>query len=139
MEVASGVSTPSRSDKRKAQEIGSSPENQPARRRSKAAIKAEAGESSQAAIVTRPSGASSSNPVVMGPPADGRVARRIDALEEQVKDLYTFFNKSVENLRGQIDAVRAEAESASGPSSKQAGPSETPVPKGRGRGKGKQA
>jgi hypothetical protein len=139
MEVTSGVSTPSRSDKRKAQEIGSSPENQPARRRSKAAIKAEAGESSQAAIVTRPSGASSSNPVVMGPPADGRVARRIDALEEQVKDLYTFFNKSVENLRGQIDAVRAEAESASGPSSKQAGPSETPVPKGRGRGKGKQA
>ena len=75
----------------------------------------------------------------MGPLADGHVAWHIDALEEQVKDLYTFFNKSVENLRGQIDAVRAEAEGAGGPSSKQAGPSEAPVLKGRRRGKGKQA
>ncbi|KAF8688707.1 hypothetical protein AX14_003419 [Amanita brunnescens Koide BX004] len=98
MEVVSGMSTPSWSDKRKAQEVGSSPENQPACRWSKAAIKVEAGESSQAAIVTRPSGASSSKPVVMGPLADGHIAWRIDTLEEQVKDLYTFFNKSVENL-----------------------------------------
>jgi hypothetical protein len=139
MEVASGMSTLSWSDKRKTQEIGSSPENQPACRRSKAAIKAEVGESSQTAIVARPSRASSSKPVVMGPLADRCVAWHIDALEEQVKDLYTFVNKSVENLQGQIDAVHAEAESASGPSSKQVGPSETPVSKGCRRGKGKQA
>ncbi|KAF8667728.1 hypothetical protein AX14_006303 [Amanita brunnescens Koide BX004] len=111
MEVSSGMSTPSRSDKRKAQEVGSSLENQPARRWSKVVIKVEAGELLQVAIVR-----GTSTP----------------ALEEQVKDLYTFFNKSVENLRGQIDAVCAEAEGAGGPSSKQVGPSEAPVPKGRG-------
>ena len=50
MEVMSGMSTPSRSNKRKAQEVGSSLENQPAHRWSKAAIKVEVGESSHVQV-----------------------------------------------------------------------------------------
>ena len=99
--VSSGVAkTPSRTDKRKV-EVGSSPEDQPPRRRSKPNLKEAGG---------------------MEPPSQGKpssdktkadLEKRIGALERRISNFNEFCTKSVEDFQEQLDALRDEAEGGS--------------------------
>ena len=102
--------TPSRADKRKV-EVGSSPEDQPPRRRSKPNLKEASG---------------------MGPPPQVKpssdkvkvdLEKRIGALEKRISTFNEFCTKSVEDFQEQLDALRNEAEEGSS--------------KARGKGKSK--
>jgi len=106
----SAVKTPSRKDKRKKIEIGSSPEEQPPRRRSKTNLK------------TADSVDSPSEDSPEAGKTKAKLEKRIGMLEENLSNLKSFYSKSVESLQQGIEAVREELAEES---------------KAKGKGKGK--